>query len=175
MAQCHTQTHLLFILEISINEELRQTQPYLLLPTKQSLLRCLQRRPTTLHPQISTQDTVTALNQSKLSTFTVTQLALHQALSHDHIVHLKTSFPHLDKGIEYEVIVLEYCSGGSLDLALPSKTDLVTRMEWLLDAARGLHYLHSKEIVHRDVKPENILLSRGRAKVADLGIATSQP
>jgi serine/threonine protein kinase len=48
-------------------------------------------------------------------------------------------------------------------------------MEWLLDAARGLHYLHSKEIVHRDVKPENILLSRGRAKVADLGIATSQP
>lgn len=68
-------------------------------------------------------------------------------------------------------MVLEYCSGGSLDLMLPSEVDLVGRLSWLLDAARGVQYLHEKKIIHRDIKPENVLLSRGRAKIADLGIA----
>lgn len=69
-------------------------------------------------------------------------------------------------------MVLEYCSGGSLDAVLPTEgVDLVGRVGWLLDVARGLEHIHSKRIVHRDVKPENIMLSRGRAKIGDLGIA----
>jgi serine/threonine-protein kinase len=38
-----------------------------------------------------------------------------------------------------------------------------------LDAARALQYLHERDYVHRDIKPDNILLSRaGSAKIADL-------
>lgn len=70
------------------------------------------------------------------------------------------------------VLVLEHCSGGSLDRALPSEhLDLVARLGWLLDAAKGLEHLHSRSVVHRDIKPENVMLSRGRAKIGDLGLA----
>lgn len=88
------------------------------------------------------------------------------------MVHLKNSFTHIDQKIEYAVMVLEYCSGGSLDRVIPSDTtDLVGRVGWLLDAARGLEHLHHKRIVHGDVKPENVMLARGRAKIGDLGTA----
>ena len=41
-----------------------------------------------------------------------------------------------------------------------------------LDIARGLHFLHSKKIVHFDLKSANVLLSRDfTAKIADVGLA----
>jgi serine/threonine protein kinase len=38
------------------------------------------------------------------------------------------------------------------------------------EAAEGLDYLHSQHVLHGDIKPENILLLQGRAKVADFGL-----
>ena len=52
--------------------------------------------------------------------------------------------------------------------ALPGKNVI----RWLIDTASALEAAHNEGIVHRDVKPENILLTaKGRAKLADLGLA----
>jgi predicted Ser/Thr protein kinase len=74
-------------------------------------------------------------------------------------------------------IVMEYVDGMSLDAlirargSLPSETALLI----LLECARALKYAHEKGVVHRDVKPSNILISRkGEVKLTDFGIATAR-
>jgi serine/threonine protein kinase len=45
---------------------------------------------------------------------------------------------------------------------------------YIREAAEGLDFLHSRHVVHRDVKPDNILILNGHAKVADFGLAWHQ-
>src|SRR5205085_3416730 len=70
--------------------------------------------------------------------------------------------------------VLEYVDGPSAHsllerfgrLAVPDAVHII------LDIARALEHAHSRNIVHRDIKPDNILLTQsGVAKLADLGLA----
>src|SRR5262249_20908898 len=44
-------------------------------------------------------------------------------------------------------------------------------LPYMRQAAEGLDFLHSKHLLHRDIKPDNILLLEGYAKVADYGLA----
>ncbi|MFL5822615.1 MAG: serine/threonine-protein kinase [Solirubrobacteraceae bacterium] len=79
------------------------------------------------------------------------------------------------EGGEY-VIVMEYVEGRTLRGALAGGTRLsVSESLRILDSvAAGLDAIHAQGIVHRDVKPANILLaSNGDVKLADLGIASA--
>lgn len=72
------------------------------------------------------------------------------------------------------VIVMEYMDGGSLSDLLRARGTLPWReaVPLVIDVLRGVEAVHAAGIVHRDVKPSNILLtSEGVPKVADFGIA----
>lgn len=77
---------------------------------------------------------------------------------------------------ERPFIVMEHLSGGSLDERL-QRTGLPTTaeaMSWLEQAAAALDAAHRGGVVHRDVKPGNLLLDReGALRVADFGIASA--
>jgi len=52
--------------------------------------------------------------------------------------------------------------------------DSETAVAILLDAARGIQYAESKNLVHRDIKPDNLMINaEGMVKIADLGLAKS--
>ncbi|PWA36648.1 serine-threonine/tyrosine-protein kinase catalytic domain-containing protein [Artemisia annua] len=73
-------------------------------------------------------------------------------------------------------VVVEYLPGGALKSFLIKnrrrKLAFKVVMQLALDLARGLNYLHTKKIVHRDVKTENMLLDKSRTlKIADFGVA----
>jgi eukaryotic-like serine/threonine-protein kinase len=79
-----------------------------------------------------------------------------------------------DNGRPY--IVMEHFGGGSLDDVLRSEGAQSPQrvFTWLEQAARALDRAHARGIVHRDVKPANLLLDReGNVHVADFGIASA--
>jgi len=73
-------------------------------------------------------------------------------------------------------IVMEYFGGGSLDDVLRAEGALSPQrvFTWLEQAGRALDAAHARGIVHRDVKPGNLLLDReSNVHVADFGIASA--
>ncbi len=94
------------------------------------------------------------------------------------VVH-PLSHRHLVEVIEYGVhgdlpfLVMEYVDGPSLSQHIAAKGALREHeaISILLPIAEALKYLHGRNLIHRDVKPANILVtSQGVAKLADLGL-----
>jgi serine/threonine-protein kinase len=82
----------------------------------------------------------------------------------------------IDRGEEdgRQYIVFEYIDGENLKehVVRKGRLDVRDALEVALEVARGLAFAHEKGLVHRDVKPQNVLLNGdGRAKVTDFGIA----
>ena len=90
-------------------------------------------------------------------------------LQHPHIVPILKA-GELD-GIPY--FVMPYVDGESLNVRLRRTPRLGVRetLGILKDVARALAFAHERNVVHRDIKPGNILLSSGSATVTDFGVA----
>jgi tetratricopeptide (TPR) repeat protein len=71
-------------------------------------------------------------------------------------------------------MVMELLTGGTVADRLRAEEDIPPRtaLRWLRDAASALDTAHAQDVVHRDVKPANMLLdAHGRLAIADFGIA----
>ncbi|HKD35028.1 MAG TPA: protein kinase [Gaiellaceae bacterium] len=93
-------------------------------------------------------------------------------LSHPNIVTV------IDRGEQQgrQFIVFEYVEGENLKALIERESPLPEReaIRVALQVAEGLSFAHAHGLVHRDVKPQNVLLTEdGRAKVTDFGIARS--
>lgn len=76
-----------------------------------------------------------------------------------------------EDGTQY--LAMELIEGVSLRKKVgDAKIRRTSRIRWLVEIARGLHAAHADGVVHRDVKPENVIISADdHAKVLDFGIA----
>jgi tRNA A-37 threonylcarbamoyl transferase component Bud32 len=69
-------------------------------------------------------------------------------------------------------LVMEHVTGGTLKEFTGRRFSPAEAAKLLAPIARALHYLHQQDIIHRDVKPSNILLADGkRPLLSDFGIA----
>jgi serine/threonine-protein kinase len=103
----------------------------------------------------------------------VREARLAAGLSHPNIVHVYDTG---EDGDGRPFIVMEFVDGESLAETLRRETHLPPArvVEIGLDCCAGLGYAHSAGLVHRDIKPHNLLADpRGRIKIADFGIARS--
>jgi len=67
---------------------------------------------------------------------------------------------------------MQYVEGKPLDELLSEKPAREKLMRWVSEVARGLDHSHDKGLIHRDVKPANILIDRsGKALLTDFGLA----
>ena len=93
-------------------------------------------------------------------------------LSHPHVVTV-IDFGE-DDGTPY--IVLEYVEGETLKerIRRMGRLPVVEAVAYAIEIGRALSCAHSERLVHRDVKPQNVLIDMdGRGKVTDFGIARS--
>jgi len=77
-----------------------------------------------------------------------------------------------DQGVPY--IAMEFLEGEDLSKVIANKRDVpvVAKLDYVIQACRGLHYAHQHGVVHRDIKPSNIVvLKDGLVKIVDFGIA----
>lgn len=97
------------------------------------------------------------------------EIRLAATLQHPNIVPLLTT-GEID-GLPY--FTMPYVEGQSLRTRLADGKPLpvAEAITILRDVARALGYAHEHGVVHRDIKPDNVLLSRGAAEVTDFGIA----
>ena len=97
------------------------------------------------------------------------EIAIAARLRHPNIVPLYDSGD--TDGVLY--VVMPYEDGLSLRQRLARGTALPASeyVSVLSDVARALSYAHDQGVVHRDVKPDNVMLSGGAAVVTDFGIA----
>ncbi len=101
----------------------------------------------------------------------LTEARIVAALDHPHIVQVR------DYGVERGIpfLVMRYAPYGSIRAVHPpgTRVPLTTVVSYVSQMASALQYAHDRKLVHRDVKPENMLLGhRDHLLLGDFGLAT---
>lgn len=100
----------------------------------------------------------------------VPEVMLAGRLDHENIVAIYDA----DSNMDYCYVIMEYIQGTTLS-SFCKKRDLLPPQricEVIIGVCKGLQYAHSKNVIHKDIKPSNIILNKmGIPKISDFGIA----
>ncbi|XP_064482237.1 serine/threonine-protein kinase PLK4-like [Ornithodoros turicata] len=100
------------------------------------------------------------------------EVKIHCRLKHPSVLELYNYF----ENKRYVYLVLEYCASGTLQGYLDARGGTLSEPEarhLLQQIVEGLLYLHSHAIMHRDLSPANLLLTKDlHVKIGDFGLAT---
>jgi len=93
-------------------------------------------------------------------------------LSHENVIAIKGAYRFASFDGVHMLILTEYCGGGNLNERLRHRSSEEQNSLWMTQMADALSYLHDKGVVHRDLKPDNVLLTaEEEVKLADFGLA----
>jgi serine/threonine-protein kinase len=122
-------------------------------------------------PQLAPQLAASALARQRFTREAPREAQAAAAVSHDHVVTIHAVEE--AQGLPY--LVMQYVSGVSLQERLRQSGMLAVKevLRIGMQTAAGLAAAHAQGLIHRDVKPANILLENGveRAKLTDFGLA----
>ncbi|XP_046859999.1 serine/threonine-protein kinase PDIK1L-like [Xenia sp. Carnegie-2017] len=101
------------------------------------------------------------------------ELKAMSRLEHPNIVKIvETVCKQRDDFLADIYIILEYCSKGTLTQRLSKPYNEAKQIKWLKQLSEAVAYIHALSLVHRDLKPDNILFSANdNVKVGDFGLA----
>lgn len=125
------------------------------------------------HPALNRMAAVKVLHQKEMAERFKNEAYIQSSVSHPNIARL----------YNYAVvsqtpcIVMEYVEGETLDICLHGKGKLSSAEteNIVLQIAKALAYLHEKEILHRDIKPQNFKIQHdGTVKMLDFGISKNK-
>jgi serine/threonine protein kinase len=113
------------------------------------------------------------LEETLIENFQNEAIALDK-VRHPHIIQRLGHGTAADlEGVPFHYLLLEYMPGGDLLALCRRPVALDDALFYFQQVAEALSYAHSQRVIHRDVKPNNLLLSGDRrvVKVADFGVA----
>ncbi|PFX23022.1 Serine/threonine-protein kinase 35 [Stylophora pistillata] len=77
-----------------------------------------------------------------------------------------------DRQALHMLLLTEYCPGGSLNDRLARPSSDQQNLKWMIQTTKAVAYLHSCNVVHRDLKADNVLLTASEdVKLGDFGLA----
>lgn len=96
------------------------------------------------------------------------------SLDHNNIVRAYDVDTEKEGGVEIHFLVMEYVEGKDIEklLELRKQFSVIEATDFIRQAAEGLSHAHENGLVHRDIKPGNLLVdTKGVVKLLDLGLA----
>ncbi|XP_056316847.1 serine/threonine-protein kinase 24-like isoform X2 [Danio aesculapii] len=105
------------------------------------------------------------------------EVSILKKLHHGYIVAYEDSFEDMESGHFY--IVMEYCAWGDLHNKMQAQRSIgffeeQQILDWLVQICLALQYIHENNVLHRDVKPQNVFLTEdGYINLGDFGCATA--
>jgi serum/glucocorticoid-regulated kinase 2 len=111
------------------------------------------------------------LKRKEMLKYAVSEIKIMRKLVYPFVLNLKTAFENSTN----LYMILEFCDGGDLEVLLEkSRIPIGVAKLIICEIVLGLEFIHSKDVIYRDLKPSNILIdSSGHIRLADFGLATN--